>query len=499
MFNRLEALPLTDKEIAQKLRREYGEWVHYTSSDGWYNWNEKIHELDTTDTLGRKLVYNFIDQMDDEIQAVKDEYRKLPEEDRKKIEPLLTLVERTRNRISNNAGTRGLVSALQDVFRVPNDYFDKPGNFVAMADGSVIDLAMTFAFDEIVIKPADPKFRITRTLGTSIDAKTETDPALFLHYLSRAVPLQEDRDYLQEALGAALTGYGTAKNIPNLIGVPNTFKSTFINIMDSVFGEYAGPLPPNALMLKYGGGANFAQSQARGKRFLYVSEPQTSRTDDSFLKALAGGGDQVSTEHKGKDSVNWKPQCVLFIAANDIVKFDTRDNAIVQRMNIIHFENPVSEQEINPDLVNEILREEAPQILAWILEGARRFFDRGSIFVPETIKTRADEHVVESNPTLLWYRELLENEDIIVNKSASARTMWIENLAWQSFKNWCVENDYQVKRGDWRKSLNSYLQTPKEFIKTRPGGYARVYGVVPKVHQSGVKSAPQDMLRETES
>lgn len=457
-------LPLSDMDVAAFMADIFGERIHYNGAQGWFEWDGTVHQRDYTDTLGIALATRFSRALSKVTDAVRSEIARWSDQtDRERgmkfLAPALTYLERTKN----NAGMRGLTSVLRDVFTVDNNYFDRDHMWAVMRDGRVIHLAKSIGFERLIIEEPSPARPVTRKLGVSVEEGVTGRPERFLRYLRATVSSDEEITYLQTAAGAALLGEGTAKNIPHLVGPPHTFKSVYLATLDQVFGDYAGTLPATALVARYGGGTNFAQSRARGVRFLWLSEPQTTRTDDAFLKNLSGGGEPINTEEKGKDSVAWKAQCVLHIAANHIVKFDSRDTAIVSRMNIVEFNNQVKEEDIIPDLHSELVDHEGDEIFMWIFEGALRYANENVIKVPAIIRDRGQDHVVESSPVLRWLKEMVADGELVRLEKQVKSHMVKEKDAWAKFEQWCFDNmePKRINKRDWLSEIYAYLGVPK--------------------------------------
>jgi putative DNA primase/helicase len=313
--------------------------------------------------------------------------------------------------------------------------------------------------------------------------------------LNEWLPSKEEQKYLQMAAGAALLGRGNAKNIVALVGVSNTGKSTYLNTIKNVFGGYEGQLPSTAIVQKYGGNTNFEQATARGIRLLWLSEPQNTKTDDAFLKNLAGGGEAITTSEKGKDSVSWKAQCVLHIASNHNPKISTDDDAIVQRMNIVAFNHVFKP---GPDMVvgleDELFANEAEGILMWIIMGAGLYIkNRMQIIVPESIKKRAEDNVVESSAPLRWLADVQAERTYKVDVDIAQTKMVKPKEAYFDFQQWCVEKGEKTtpSQKQWLKEVEA--STGRKTPDGRPGGSARVWGLVHvPVGERALSALPDD-------
>ncbi|GAT87058.1 primase [Paenarthrobacter nicotinovorans] len=485
-LNLAEALPSNDLDAAEFISDTLGSQITYipTSKTGgdWYYWNGKVHQKASMGLVDDDLATALADFLKQTLPGIHHHITEDFDEDgAKKLRAAFGPVVEYQKRIRGEASHSKLRKRVQVAFTKPEDYFDQDQRWAVMADGQVIDLAN---LDAPFLEP-DPNRAVSKKMGLSAH---ETSPEAFDFWQSTLdswLPDKEDQRYLQVAAGAALLGRGDAKNIVTLVGISNTGKSTYIRTMAAVFGDYAGSLPVNAIVQKYGGSTNFDQYKARGKRFLYLEEPQNTRTDDSFLKNLSGGGGVIPTQEKGKNVVEWRAQCVLHIAANHVPKVDHTDNAIVERLDIIPFDHVfnIGSAERTERLEDVLFDTSGVAILLWVLEGAAEYLKTGVIPKSDAIKARAKRNAVKSSATLKWLEDVTAGDfpQYVIAPSANLSEMATQKDAYQLFQIWCNEAGEKVvpKRSAWLDELEKHLGAPSNFREKRPGGYARVYGLLP--------------------
>ncbi|MFE5839135.1 phage/plasmid primase, P4 family [Arthrobacter sp. NPDC056493] len=479
-------LPVTDLDAAGTLEEIFGYELTFiptsASSGEWYVWNGVVHAKDDKglidDFLARALA-NALRSLCDFLHEKVNEST-MSDDDKTAVRKAMGELTSYAKRVRSAGGLHHLKTRIRFEFQEAPDYFDHDQQWAVMADGRVIDLEN---IDAAPLAP-NPKLPVSRHLGVSqtgtwpmIDAL----PVKWVDALKQWTPDPEVQNYLRLAAGAALLGRGDAKNIVTLVGISNTGKSTYLNVLKKVFGTYAGALPATAIVQKYGGATNFEQHKARGKRFLYLSEPQNARTDDAFLKNLSGGGDTIPTSEKGRDAVEWQAQCVLHIAANHIPRIDTNDNAIVERVDIVGFDHVFKATDYKGDLVEDLIREEGSEILFWILDGAREYLRDhvGKIPVPESIKKRSMSNVVESSAPLMWLQEMVDNDELIVDTTAYMKDMIEPKEGYTLFAQWCFQNGEKAPtQKQWLKEIEAFNKMPAARKGKRSDGKARVWGVL---------------------
>lgn len=485
-FERLyfDLVPSTDLDSGNMIREMFGKLFTFipTSRSGgdWYFWNGAVHQADPVNRIDDYLAEALANFLQDVGAYAADKYdaKNFSKDDQDAVVGYLKNLRKYARGVRSNGGLYHLKSRITAVFTEAPDYFDHDQQWAVMSNGKVLDLTDIHGD---FLEP-DPSRPVLRQLGVSLDVDNIGASPLWDASLDAWIS-KDEQDYLQLAAGAAMLGRGDAKNIVSLVGISNTGKSTYLNVMKEVFGTYAGALPATAIVQKYGGGVNFEQHKARGKRFLYLSEPQKQRTDDAFLKNLAGAGDTIPTAAKGKDSVEWHAQCVLHIASNHTLQIDTRDNAIVERINIVGFDNVFSAD--TPGRVDrldkKLVEQEGAQILLWILVGAEKYNELGKIPVPDSIKARAQDNVVESSAPLRWLNSTIVDQRYKIEPFANGSSMVKPKDAYAEFRLWCFEMGEKSTpdQKTWLKEIETFTKRPADKKDQRPGGYARVWGVVP--------------------
>lgn len=492
IYGSLLKVPATDLTVGHLLAELYGPCLTFipttkTGTSGeWYYWNGVIHqpaEYDVEEALTTGFALAYAEFVTATRAFIRNE--KLGDDAEKALNKVLTNLSSYSVSIQSTRGLASLASRARKTFAKPVDHFDNDTEWIVLADGRVLLTADPLGTP----MAADPSRPVSKCLALTLD-ENAGEPVRFLNTLNEWELPEDDQRYIQVALGAALTGRGDAKNIPTLVGRSHTGKSTFMRIMggsdkhNGVFGGYAGFLPSGAIVDK--GSSNFEQYVARGKRFIYLEEPYEKKTDDSFLKNLAGGGGPIPTQKKGENVVTWRAQGQLFIGANHVPRINTHDDAIVGRINIIEFNKVFAPGAAgtNVALDAELLEAEGPAILRWVLEGAAEYNRTNAIPKSSGINNSANNNVAESSVTISWLNEMIEdgkisiitdNEGDLVHRNM----LPVSKELYAGFAQWCMENGIaeRISRLAWAKEINSYMKAPSWATdpKCRPGGQRRFW------------------------
>ena len=230
---------------------------------------------------------------------------------------------------------------------------------------------------------------------------------LFLNTLLLPALDAEDIDLLQRWCGLALIGVNLAQRFVILTGTAGGGKGTLVRVVTAIVGaNNVGMLRPDLL------GERFELGRLLGKSLLYgadVPENFLNCKGASTLKALTGG-DPVTLELKGS---NERPQIICRF--NAIVTCNSRltvhlegdAEAWRRRLAIIQFAKAKPERVI-ADLSEQILREEGPGVLNWMLAGVEVLrADGWQLRLSDGQQRRVDDLLMESEADAVFAKECL--------------------------------------------------------------------------------------------
>lgn len=416
-------VPFSDLKAARIIQLQMNDRLTYTGR--WYYWNGVYHQEVASGIIGDNLVEAFTDQIVMAMDAVAQRYddliaqavlsQNVQERDRLKKEYKSKFGEHKKyqQRLHSDAGLNSLKNRLQKQCTKEPNYFDDDRRWLVCQNG-VIDLHRfreTFRVADAFL-PHSPERPVSRSVECAFNPAAKAP--VWEHFLETSLPDPELREFLQRLVGAAFLGESKVKAIPELVGPKDCGKSMFVSTLERLAGGYGIQPSPSALMKQTG--QNFEQETVRGKRFVGISEPNPSdKLDDTFCKQVTGG-DVVHTRGLYQGSTGWVAQCVMFIASNHPVKFNTQDKAFTDRLCIVRFphqffdatEAPAGEVHIKDPHLDRKLQEESEGIFLWVLMGMWKFLVHG-IGKPESVKAAGTEIVVDTSPALSWVRDRVED------------------------------------------------------------------------------------------
>lgn len=248
------------------------------------------------------------------------------------------------------------------------------------ADGRVVNLE-TGAF-----RPARPSDRLTLTTGAPLDMSITCDRwRRFIAEVSDDD--KETAELLRLALGYSVTADVSEQAFFVLLGSGANGKSTLLETVAAVLGDYAGLLPFSVLTRDRDARAVQAEiAQLPGVRFARASElAENKYLDEGRMKSLTGG-DPISCAHKFGRPFTFRPSFKLWLGVNHRPRVSDRSHGFWRRAVVIPFTRTFT---IDKTLDHK-LRDEAPGILAWLVEAAMDW-RRNGLSRPPSVEAARDE------------------------------------------------------------------------------------------------------------
>lgn len=241
------------------------------------------------------------------------------------------------------------------------------------------------------LMPHDINKFMTKMLNVKLPEKPGT-PKLWLNFLGDI--FGGDRElirYIQKAVGYSLSGSTTEQCVFFLYGTGRNGKSTFLEIVRYIMGDYATNIQPETIMVRPSqGSANSDIARLKGARFVTSVEPNEGmRINEGLLKQLTGD-DVVTARKLYGDEFEFKPEFKLWMATNHKPIIRGTDTGIWRRIHIIPFTVSIPIEKVDRRLKYK-LREELPDILAWAVEGCRIWQSEG-LRMPKAVLDAVQEY-----------------------------------------------------------------------------------------------------------
>jgi putative DNA primase/helicase len=280
---------------------------------------------------------------------------------------------RTCRRLMNNSGINGVIAlASRGVeLQVADTSIDAATDSIGTPKG-VLNLrtgkVRRFDRGEIVTKRLPVSYEPT--------AKCRRWQRFLVEVLGSDAGVQA---YFQELMGYALTGDTSEQKMWLLVGKGSNGKSTLLHAIKSSLGYDYAQQSPEAVLLgrQVSGGASSELVRLQGARCAILTETNYGQSiNEERVKALVAG-DAIAARALYENFIEFIPQAKYFLATNHLPTVRGSDKGIWRRLVVVPFDR---EFEVGADktLTFELLSE-MEGIIAWAVQGAKRWYKRGGL------------------------------------------------------------------------------------------------------------------------
>jgi len=239
--------------------------------------------------------------------------------------------------------------------------------------------------------------------------------------------------FLQICTGYSLTGSTSEERMFFVYGLAATGKSTFMEAIKNMMGDYAKTASFDAFLSQSrSGGPRDDIAELAGSRLVASTEvDKGKKLADSLIKQLTGG-DMVSARFLFKPLFEFRPTFKLWLVANDAPKATDTDTGLWRRVLRVPFEHEIPEGErdatVKSKLTNVTISGAA--ILAWAMAGCLLWQQFGLI-VPTAVKKSTDAYRDENNPLKEFYADCC-----FFDPQAQAT----RSIIWDTYTRWAKDN-----------------------------------------------------------
>ncbi|RJP24475.1 MAG: DNA primase, partial [Candidatus Abyssobacteria bacterium SURF_5] len=175
--------------------------------------------------------------------------------------------------------------------------------------------------------------------------------------------------FLQRMCGYALTGRTSEQKLFFLYGTGANGKSTFLNTLLHVWGDYGRRMPSDLLFDDRRDSHPTALASLQGVRLAVTAEiEQGKRMAEVLVKELTGG-DRLAARKMRQDYFEFEPTHKVFLAGNHLPIIRGAEHAIWRRIDLVPFRVQIPESEQDRSLAAKLVSE-AAGILRWCVDGA---------------------------------------------------------------------------------------------------------------------------------
>jgi len=260
--------------------------------------------------------------------------------------------------------------------------------------------------------------------------------------------IMNDKDtvaFLRRAVGYSMTGETGEHCYFLLHGSGANGKSTFVETIRALFGDYGMQSDFQTFLANKGtgNGSRHDIARLRGARLVTAVESDAGkRLAENIVKYLTGG-DTVTARFLYSEHFEFAPTFKLWMATNNKPRIFGTDEATWRRVRLIPFTVTIPEEKRDAKLL-EKLKAELPGILNWILAGLAEWRERG-LDTPKAI-TQASEDYRQREDSLGRF--------IDDNLLADPESRISASELYGAYKNWSDRTgEFQLKEKDFSDDL----------------------------------------------
>lgn len=251
----------------------------------------------------------------------------------------------------------------------------------------------TLDLHTLELRPHDPTDRLTKCTTAAYDPDAAS--TLWETFLTRVLPDEDVRGYLQRYVGAGLSGRVVEHALAILTGEGRNGKGVFYGAVRAALGDYAATADPDLFMHREGAHPT-GEMDLRGLRWVVVSESDKNRRlAEATVKRLTGG-DEIKARRMRQDFVAFDPSHTAALVTNHLPKVSGDDPALWARLRVIPFDIVIPEEERDVHL-GERLSLEVDAVLTWLVAGLRQYQERGRLDEPAAVLRATDKYRIDSD------------------------------------------------------------------------------------------------------
>lgn len=373
---RFKTYTFDDMGNARRFVDLYGYVIRYSYTDHkWMYYNGKKWVIDFDGTSMRYA--------DSAIESMKDELKHYLEHDGEDSEVYKAFQKHVRASRSHKS-KESLMKEVQHHVPIMPVQLDRykmaintPGGLLNLKTGKTV--------------PHSPVHYVTKI--TPVEAAEAADAPIWHGFLDQI--FLGDKDlvrYIQKAVGYTLTGSTAEECVFFLYGTGRNGKSTFLETIREIMGDYATNIQPETIMMKSGSSSTASSDIARlkGARFVTSVEPNEGvRLNEGLIKQMTGQ-DIMTARKLYSEEFEFKPEFKLWMATNHKPIIRGTDTGIWRRIHLVPFTAQIPLEKVDKHL-REKLRAELPGIFRWALDGCT-LWQREGLKMPKAVMDSVREY-----------------------------------------------------------------------------------------------------------
>jgi putative DNA primase/helicase len=428
--NKVKKYAFDDTGNADRFVDKFADRARYSYIDkGWYFYNGRKWEFDLQGQV-KSLTEEVIQNMKVELAYCENE------DEEKQFFKHLKYTRNNKGKTNMLKESEHRLSILPDEFNRKKDVFNCMNGIISLRNGELSN----HSYEQYLSKIS------------YVEYTDNIDCPMWIEFLNQIFGHdQELIDYIQKAVGYSMSGSTKEQCVFFCYGNGRNGKSTFLDIISAIMGDYATNIQPETIMVQNRqSGANSDIARLKGARFVTTVEPnEGARLNEGLLKQLTGG-DTVTARHLYGREFEFEPEFKLWMSTNHKPIIRGRDLGIWRRMHLIPFTVQIPDEKVDKNLKYK-LKKELTGILNWAVEGCIKW-QREELEMPEAVKEAVKEYQSEMDVISAFLDDCVDRGpgEIKASELYKAYTHWADE-----------NNEYKMSNTRFGKEIGLRFQRIK--------------------------------------
>lgn len=389
---------------AERIAHEYGHVIRFVGDVGhWYLWDGKRWKVDRAMQIERiaNKVLRELEKSDDEMEV----------------------------RWARSCGKRNIrmnsIKDLMPLVPAEREEFDRH-KFLFNVDNGIINLR------DGKLQQHDRDLRLSKITNVVFDENAKCPT--WSNFLDQIFKGDKDLiEYMQRLVGYSLTGDISEQGMYFLVGGGSNGKSTFVNTIKNLMGDYGLQTKSDTFIKKKDTGANNDIARLASARFVSAVESEEGeKLQESLVKTITGG-EPILARFLRQEFFEFTPEFKVFFTTNHKPIIGGVDEGIWRRVKIIPFTLNLKPHERDKKL-EEKLSLEMSGILNWAIDGCLKWQQSGlkepKIVLDATGNYKEEMDILGPFLAELCYTDEPKNEAIRIEAQE----------LYKVYDNWCYKS-----------------------------------------------------------
>lgn len=424
----------TDLANANRIVAKFGRHMIVVAGQ-WHGWDGRRWRRDDSDVHKQAQALSKI------IHAEASEWRakKATGDDKKTNDAIAEALDKWAARSEMKSTLDNCLAMVKKVHTVDESLIDSDPWLLNCLNGTV-DLRTG------VVKPHDPADYITKLCPVAYDPQARAptwEHTLAKVTLEERAPTRPLVAFLQRWFGYCATGSVREQQFVVHYGAGSNGKSTVIDTVAAVLGDYAGAAAPGLLMSKAHESHPTEIADLFARRMVTAHETgEGGVLREDFVKQ-ATGGDRMKARYMRADFFEFAPTHKIQLLTNYKPVIRGQDAGIWRRVLLVPYLARFGSREdvvagrahhIKDTTILERLKAEAQGVLTWLVLGARLWFQEG-LHAPEAVLAASREYQTEQDRVGQFVHECCE----ISQDGESVLSGGLEGTIYEAYRAWCLD------------------------------------------------------------